>query len=130
MGTSTRLLGEWYAGDKHALAELFELHSPWIVTKSRRLLGANLREKLETGDIVQEANLRFLKYPPSFRLVNEGHFRAFLSKQITNAISERHEWFNAKRRRRGGLYDLLSLQSDLRDERPTKPERHGTTVAL
>ena len=128
MGATTRLLDQWYAGDKQALQSLLDLHSTWVVGQARRLLGPNLRTKLELGDIVQEACFRFLKYPPQFRLANEPHFRNFLLQQIKNAITERHEWFRAQRRVPHGLIELLAVQANRVGERPSSKlrtlERH------
>lgn len=79
-------------------AKILERHLPWIQKYVHHKLGRFLRTKLETGDIVQEATISFLKYGPRFKLINEKAFRSLLCRIVENALSNNYEWFTACRR--------------------------------
>ena len=110
MGQSTRLLKDWYSGKEEALAELLRMHLPWVEAKARALLGPDLRSRLDTGDVVQEACVRFLEYRPTFLVENERHLRSLLLLQVRNAITERLAWFTAERRNPLSLAEVFECQ--------------------
>jgi RNA polymerase sigma-70 factor (ECF subfamily) len=95
---TTELLLRWNEGDAGALQSLLEKHMEWIRATVTRQLGPELRSKLETGDLVQEAMLDFLQYGPRIKPANGGQFRAVVSAIVINALRDRYAWFRAKRR--------------------------------
>ncbi len=92
------LLRRWHAGDRRALDAIVRRELPWIERKVRARLGARLRAKEETGDIVQEALLEFLEYGPRFLATGRGQVRALLARIAENVLRGRHDWFAARRR--------------------------------
>ena len=64
-------LRRWNAGDAEGLKSLLENHLPWIEKYVRKRLGARLRQKAETQDIVQDAMLQFLRYGPRIDLAGD-----------------------------------------------------------
>ena len=61
------LLGRWHGGDRSALDALLERDLPWIRQHVRRRLGANLRARMDSADVVQEAMVEFLRHAPPFQ---------------------------------------------------------------
>ncbi len=92
------LLERWHAGDRAALDLLIEEESEWVLAQVRRRLGAKVREKAESRDIVQEAMLEVLSYAPRFAVEDRGRFRALLAKIVENVICDKNEFFKARRR--------------------------------
>jgi RNA polymerase sigma-70 factor (ECF subfamily) len=95
---TVQLLQRWHAGDRDALGALLRRDLPWIESHVRSRLGAPLRAKVETGDILQEAVVEFLQYGPRFLLADRGHFRALLARIVENTIRAQHDRFTAQRR--------------------------------
>lgn len=92
------LLSKCHHGDREALNTLLEQHLPFVNEQVSHQLGIQLRQKVETGDIVQEAVVEFLRYAPRVRLSNENHLRALLCRIAENRIRDGQDWFTAKRR--------------------------------
>jgi RNA polymerase sigma-70 factor (ECF subfamily) len=98
-GDSTgTLLRRWHGGDEEALHALLEHNLPFVQQLVRRKLGDRLRWKTETGDVVQEAVLEFLRNGPRFVVSDEHHFRSLLVRVVQNVITGQHRWFTARRR--------------------------------
>jgi len=112
---TTRLLQRWYAGEAGALDALLADCLPWIRTRVQQRLGPKLRRKLETGDVVQDALLRFLADGPRLRIRNSGHLRGILARIVENVLCDKADWFSAKRRalaRERALSDHAALTDD------------------
>lgn len=77
---------------------LLNRHLEWIQSHVHRKLGSLLRTKADTGDIVQDAVVQFLKYGPRIRLSNDKQFRALICRIIENVICDKYDWFTARRR--------------------------------
>lgn len=92
-------LRRWNAGDDEGLKSLLENHLPWIEKYVRKRLGARLRQKAETQDIVQDAMVQFLKYGPRIELAGETHFRALIGRIVENVLCDANDRLNALRRR-------------------------------
>lgn len=73
-------------------------HLSWIQSYVHQKMGNSLRSKAETGDIVQESLIQFLRYGPRIRLSNDNQLRALLCRIIENVIRDRYSWFTARRR--------------------------------
>ena len=78
--------------------QILKQHLPWIQKYVHRKLGDFPRSKMDTGDIVQEATVNFLKYGPRFNVMNEKECRLLLCKIVENALRNKYEWFTACRR--------------------------------
>lgn len=95
---TTQLLQRWYAGDEGALDALLADCLPWIRSRVQQRLGPQLRRKLETGDVVQDALMRFLADGPRLQIRNSGHLRGILARIVENVLCDKADWFSAKRR--------------------------------
>ena len=96
--TTSRLLEQWHAGDKHALAALIELHLPWLRNHIARRLGGFLRQHGDTTDYLQDAMVEFLEYSPRFQVRGSGQFRSLLARVAENTMRDRNDWFHRQRR--------------------------------
>jgi RNA polymerase sigma factor (sigma-70 family) len=96
--TTTVLLENWYSGDAGALDAILERHLPWIESRVRSRLGARLRRKLQTGDIVQEAVVKFLRYGPRIRISSDAAFCALFARIVENVLRDENDRFATRRR--------------------------------
>ena len=86
--TSTQaLLQRVQTGDSQALNDLYNRYLMRVLAAVRARLGAELRGKLESWDIVQDALLASLKHVQSFDLTSEGAFLNWLAKIVENGCS-------------------------------------------
>ena len=109
------LLRRWFqARDQAALDALLRRCWSHLHRYAHDRLGHHLRSKEDTGDVVQEAVLDFMRYTPSFEVANEQHLRALLYKLVDGVLAGHHHWFARMRR-------------DVARERPLPS---GTTVGL
>lgn len=106
---TTDLLRRFDGGDREALGALYKRHIEWIRYEVRRSLGAQLREKVDSNDMVSEAMISFLTYGPRFTPRNGAQFRSLMSTVVRNCIRDRAQWFSSKRRD-------MSLEQDWEDE--------------
>jgi RNA polymerase sigma-70 factor (ECF subfamily) len=91
-------LKKWHEGDKAGLGALLERNISWIQARVRKRLGAKLRQRLESCDVVQDAALQFLQYGPRFLISDEKHFRALLARIVENTLRDKNDWYEARRR--------------------------------
>jgi len=113
---TSRLLRNWHDGDAESLDQLVRKHLPWLRRYARRNLGPMLSLKAESGDLVQEALLEFLKYSPPFLVESVPHFRALLARIVRNKLCDHHDWYTAHRRN-AALERPISSDSVLELER-------------
>jgi RNA polymerase sigma-70 factor (ECF subfamily) len=99
MDPTSQLLQRWRDGDEQGLHEVLALHLPAVLTIVRSELGRELRQKLESDDLVQDAIVEFLRYGPAMPPVDAAHFRALLVLIVRHTICDRSKWFQAARRR-------------------------------
>jgi RNA polymerase sigma-70 factor (ECF subfamily) len=95
---TSQFLQDWHQGDPKGLESLLERHLPWIQSFVHKRLSDLLRRKAETGDIVQDAVVQFLRYGPRFHLSDERQFRGLLCRIVENVLRDKYDWFTAKRR--------------------------------
>ena len=95
---TSRFILEWHDGEAEGLERLLERHLSWIQAHVHRKLSHLLRRKVETGDIVQDAVVQFLRYGPRFHLSSDRQFRALLCRIVENVIRDKYDWFTAQRR--------------------------------
>jgi RNA polymerase sigma-70 factor (ECF subfamily) len=91
-------LQKWHRGESEELEALLEQHLDWIKGRVRKRLGDKLRRKVESGDIVQDAILEFLRYGPRFIISDEKQFRALIARIVENVLRDKHDWYTARRR--------------------------------
>lgn len=88
-----------HTGDRRAWLEgILREHLPWIRAHVHRRLPALIRKKLETGDIVQDALVQFLRYGPRFDLSDPRRLRGLLARIVENVLHDKYDWFTAQRR--------------------------------
>lgn len=89
------LLARWFEQrDRGALEELLRGVLPALDAYAHRKLGGALRAREETGDVIQEAVVDFLRYAPSFRVETEGQLRAILYRIVDAVVAGQHQWFS------------------------------------
>ncbi len=118
---TVELLRRWHGGDPAALNALVERDLDWIRERVRRRLGAELRAREETDDVVQDALLELLRYGPRFCLKSRSHFRSLLARIVENVLrgqSDRFRAYKRSARRERPLDEALSLDG---------PAAQGTT---
>lgn len=120
MTETTQLLQRWRDGDDGAVGEILALHLAWIREEARANLGPDLREKLATEDVVQDAMLDFLRNGPRFVPANTAQLRALLTRIVLNALSDQSSWFRAARRRMSREQPLAS-STEYVDGAPADP---------
>jgi RNA polymerase sigma-70 factor, ECF subfamily len=129
------LLNQWYEGHTEALEQLIAKHLDWIHRKAHECMTPMLRARMETGDLAQEAILRFLAGAPTFSIEDGKRFRGLLLAIVINAMREESRWWQAKRRdlRReipipSGT--VLDLQSPMRNPASLAAERESLVWIL
>lgn len=96
--TTQHLVRRVHAGDKDALNELYNRYATRVLAAVRARLGAELRGKLESWDIVQDALLASLKNVQDFDYASEGAFLHWLAKIAENRIRDQMDFYRAERR--------------------------------
>ena len=92
------LLKRWNRGDDEALNLLVQRHLPRVRKYVHQRLGNRLRQKDDTGDVVQDAMLQFLRYSPRFQVEDGRHFQALIRRIVENVLRDKHDWYARKRR--------------------------------
>ncbi len=98
MSETRELLLRWHNGDSDALEALLREHLPWIERLVRDRLGAQLRQRHDTQDIVQAALIEVLRDGPRFVLSDREHLRALLSRLVENVLRVHVRHAQAERR--------------------------------
>jgi RNA polymerase sigma-70 factor (ECF subfamily) len=93
-----KLLRCWHAGDEASLGELLRRDLPWIRGHVQQRLGAKLREKAETMDVVQEAMVQVLRAGPRFVVSDHHQFRALVAAIVENVLRNEHRAQHQQRR--------------------------------
>ena len=101
--TSTRVLLEQHrAGDAAALNELYGRYTTRVLAVVRARLGAELRQRVQSLDIVQEAMLDSLKNLEKFDYASEGAFLKWLTAIVEKSQLRTAFAINAITTRRPG----------------------------
>ncbi len=95
---TVRLITLAKAGDRAALEELCRTYSERIRRIIRLRMGKQLRSKLESMDIVQDAMISALRGLGAFTYTNEGDFTRWLSRIAENRLRDSLDKFTAARR--------------------------------
>ena len=100
LSETAQLLKRWYDDrDAESLESLVMRHIEWIRRRAHLRLGPKLRRWEDTGDIVQEVVLEFLRYGPTIRIREGNQLRALLARIVENTLRGRVDWYQAQRRR-------------------------------
>ncbi|HEX5053285.1 MAG TPA: sigma-70 family RNA polymerase sigma factor [Planctomycetota bacterium] len=118
MSETAELLLRWANGDDTALAEVVARDAPWIEQQVRNRLGNQLRQRVDTQDIVQDTLLTILRTGPRFVCSDRNHLRALLARMVENTI-------------RGAAHHHTARKRDVRAElRPAATERSHSVLML
>jgi len=91
-------LPNWRERSPENVEDILQRHLPWVQAYVHRRLGNFRRSKADTGDIVQDAMVQFLKYGPRIRLASDQQFRNLLGRIVENVVCDNYDWFTAQRR--------------------------------
>jgi RNA polymerase sigma-70 factor (ECF subfamily) len=92
------LLERWNTGDEEALGLLVDRYLPRVRRLVQLRMGQRLRQKAESGDVVQDAMLQFLRYSPRFQVSSGRQFAALVQRIVENVLRDRHDWYARRRR--------------------------------
>lgn len=98
MNSTRDLLLRWHAGDLAALGELVAQEQAWITERVHQRLGAQLRARADTQDLVQHTLLEVLRAGPRFVVDDRTHLRALLARMVENSICY-HARFHRQQKR-------------------------------
>jgi RNA polymerase sigma-70 factor (ECF subfamily) len=98
---TVRLLSQYRGGDDGALNVLYQRYFDRIHAVVRLRMGAKIRGKAESVDIVQDAFLASLRGLERFNYRSEGDFFHWLCKVTENRIRDQADFFAAQRRDAG-----------------------------
>jgi RNA polymerase sigma-70 factor (ECF subfamily) len=107
------------AHDKSALDQLCRIYAERIRRIVRMRMGSELREKLESVDIVQDALICAVRDLSDFTYKNEGDFLHWLSKIAENRIRDNLDKLHAGKR---------DMRREVSLDKPT-PETQGRSMA-
>lgn len=98
MDEMAQLLRRWAANDDSVVPRIVELALPSVHRAAKASLGAELRSKLDSEDVVQDSVVEFLVNGP--RLVPETPAQLFelLGRIVANTVRDKCNWFRAARR--------------------------------
>lgn len=99
MDEKEQLLTRWQAGDDSVVGDLLQSLQPFVRDKARQLLGRDLRTKVGSDDIVQDAVLEFLRHGPRTVPVSMAQLRALLARIVVSTVCDHGKWWQAARRR-------------------------------
>jgi RNA polymerase sigma factor (sigma-70 family) len=125
MAETTQLLQRWRDGDDAALGEILRLHLEWVRQQVRDGLGPDLRAKLTSDDVVQDAMLDFLRNGPRFVPADGAQLRALLARIVANSLSDRGNWFRAARRRMSAETAIASSTELMQSGGGAPPDEHA-----
>ena len=96
--TTVDLLSKIKAGDQQARDNLYQRYYDRVLAVVRMRLGARLRAKLESIDVVQDAFLRSLRTLEKFEYRSEGALMHWLTQNVERTIRDDADYFAAQRR--------------------------------
>jgi RNA polymerase sigma-70 factor (subfamily 1) len=106
------LIQQVQQGDRAALDELCDRYLMRVLAVVRIRLGAKLREKVESCDIVQEVMIDALGKIKSFDFRTEGAFLKFLNQVVENRIRDEADRWAAQKRSPDREVPLNAPRSD------------------
>ncbi|MHC4797990.1 MAG: sigma-70 family RNA polymerase sigma factor [Planctomycetota bacterium] len=115
-------------GDKSALDQLCKVYSERVQRIVRFRMGKELRGKLESMDLVQDAFVAAVKDLDRFEYRDEGDFLRWMSKIAENRIRDNLKRFHADKRDIRREVPMDHRESPTGDNRPRMPEPIRTTT--
>ena len=97
-GTTRILVAKVHDGDREALNDLCDRYLTRVLSVVRIRLGQNLRQKVESWDIVQDVMIDALRGVEKFDFRSEGAFLKYLNKVVENRIRDEADKWAAKKR--------------------------------
>ena len=98
-------------GDQTALDELCRRYLARVLVAVRLRLGAHLRKKVESGDIVQEVMIDVVRKAKSFEFRTEGALLKYINRVVENRIRDQASHWDADKRARGREVSLDGKRS-------------------
>jgi len=92
------LIEQVQQGDDEALQELCRRYQRRVLAAVRLRLGAALRTKMESWDLVQEVLIDALRHVRTFEFRTEGAFLHYLNRVASNKIRDEADRWHAQRR--------------------------------
>jgi RNA polymerase sigma-70 factor (ECF subfamily) len=117
MSDTRDLLLRWHGGDQDALAAIVQQEADWMAAHVHRRLGARLRRRQDTQDIVQHTMLEVLRAGPRFVVSDRGQLRALLGRMVENVL-------------RGRAHHDAAAKRDVRREIPPPPASRDSILML
>jgi RNA polymerase sigma-70 factor (subfamily 1) len=105
------LIEQVQKGCDHALNELCRRYQMRVLAAVRIRLGAGLRRKIESWDIVQDVFIDALRGVNKFDFRTEGAFLKYLNRVVENKIRDEADWQNAAKRNPGREVSLNAERS-------------------
>lgn len=96
--TTQILIRRVQSGDQTALEELCDRYLARVLSAVRIRLGAKLRRKVESSDIVQDVMVDALRKIESFEFRSEGAFLKYLNEVVQNRIRDEADYWSAQKR--------------------------------
>ncbi len=119
-------------GDRDALDAVFDLYRGRISNLVRKKLGGQLRNNLESSDVVQSVCMEAMKSLPDMEYRDEKGFLHWLARITDNTIRDRHRYFGAKKRRgqNGKAPDDILAVSQAPADAPTPSRCAGNSEQM
>ena len=93
------LLRRWFdRRDQSALDQLLDRNLTYLQRYASGRIGGALRRKEDTGDVIHDAVIEFMRYSPPFVIGTEVQFRGLLRKIVDGVLAGHHRWFARLRR--------------------------------
>ena len=118
----------WGSADS-GLNELYGRYTTRVLAVVRARLGAELRQRVQSLDIVQEATLDSLKNLDKFDYASEGTFLKWLTAIVENRIRDQRDFHKAARRDMGKQSPLENPRSDGSAIPLEMPDKSGLPTA-
>ena len=113
-------------GDEEAAERLWARYYDKVVPAVRVRLGAKLRAKVETMDIVQQVFLEAVQTSKEREFKSEGHFRAWLSRIVENRIRKTARDWGRQKRAQAKDRPLLNTRQEVR----SGTDKHRRPVSI
>ena len=98
LGVTLQLVRRAQAGDRAALDPLFQRYYDRVRRIARVRLGQGLRQRMDSGDIVQETFISALGAFDRFEVRDESSLLQWLSVLLENRIRDASDWNDAAKR--------------------------------
>ena len=108
LGVTLQLVRRAQSGDRAALQPLFERYYERVRRIARVRLGQGLRQRMDSGDIVQETFLAALGAFDHFEVRDESSLLQWLAVLLENRIRDAADWNDAARRAAGRERPLVA----------------------